>query len=215
MTEKKEPITFLIGDDHNIVRQGLQLIIDDNFDDVIIYNASSLQQIIQQTKKNKIDIAILDAQFPDGNCISIISELKQIVPTCKILIFTSFEEDNYALKFIDAGADGFLNKLSNEAEIQQAIIEIHETGKYASALTKKLLAIKEYNPVLLNPFGLLSEREMQIARLYAKGLGNLEIANTLNLRQNTISTFKKRIFEKLNITTIVDLIELMKIHIDL
>ena len=215
MNEQKEIVTFLLGDDHHIIRQGIQLLIEDNFENAIIDHASSLQQVIRQVKENKIDIAILDAQFPDGNCISIIPELKQLAPACKILIFTSFEEETYALKFIEAGADGFLSKLSDETEIRQAVIEIHETGKFTSAFTKKLLAIKEYNPVLLNPLGLLSERERQIAELYAKGLGNLEIANILNLKQNTISTFKKRIFEKLDITTLVELIAFMKTHLDL
>ncbi|HET8574142.1 MAG TPA: response regulator transcription factor [Edaphocola sp.] len=215
MKQQDEIVTFLLGDDHNIVRQGIQLVIENNFENVVILHAASLQQILRQVKETKIDIAVLDAQFPDGNCISIIPELKQLAPACRILIFTSFDEATYALQFIDAGADGFLSKLSNEAEIQLAIREIYETGTFMSPLAKKLLTIKEYSPALLDPLGALSQREVQIAELYAKGLGNLEIANILRLKQNTVSTFKKRIFAKLNITTLVELVELMKFRLDL
>ena len=215
MNEQSDSVSFLLGDDHNIVRQGIQLVIENNFDHAVILHAASLQQVMRQVKETKIDIAVLDAQFPDGNCISIIPEIKKQSPTCKILVFSSFDEATYAHKFIEAGADGFLSKLSNETEIKEAIIEIYETGTVISPLTQKILAIKEYNPALLDPLGALSERELQIAELYAKGLGNLEIANIVQLKQNTVSTFKKRIFEKLNITTLVELIELMKSRLNL
>lgn len=205
-------IKFLLADDHNIVRQGIKLIIGDLIEDCQIYHASSIQQIREQIKLNPIDFAILDAQLPDGNCLSLIPEIRQLQPDMKILMFTSFDEENYSFKFINAGANGFLSKLSEESEIRQAISQLMEKGEYYSPLTQKLLKISERNPDILNPLSQLSERELQIAVLYSKGYGNLEIANSLSLKQNTISTFKKRIFEKLNIETLVDLINLMEIH---
>ncbi len=113
---------------------------------------------------------------------------------------------------INAGANGFLSKLSEESEIRQAISELMEKGEYYSPLTQKLLKISAHNPDILNPLNQLSERELQIAVLYSKGYGNLEIANSLSLKQNTVSTFKKRIFEKLDIESLIDLINLMEIH---
>lgn len=208
-------IKFLLGDDHNIVRQGLQFVIEDVVESTEIIHASSLEQILNQIKSNSFDIAILDAQFPDGNSLSIISEIKQIQPEIKILIFTSFEEENYSLKFINEGADGFLNKLSEEAEIQNAIQEMIEKGKSFPPFTTKILQLSDQQVALLNPLNQLTERELEIATLYAKGLGNLEIANSLSLRQNTVSTFKKRIFDKLKVETLVDLIDLVRIHHDM
>lgn len=210
MNRQHAKVTFLLGDDHNIVRQGLQLMIEENFDNPVILHAASLEQIRRQLSTTQIDIAVLDAQFPDGNCISVIPELKRLAPDCKVLVFSSFDEATYALKFIDAGADGFLSKLSDETEIRQAITGLFETGRFFSPLVLKLMTLQQYNPELLNPLSLLSERERQIAELYAKGFGNLEIANILQLKQNTVSTFKRRIFEKLNISTLVELIELIK-----
>jgi Response regulator containing a CheY-like receiver domain and an HTH DNA-binding domain len=209
---KLNSIKFLLADDHNIVRQGMQIIIEDLIEDSDIYHASSMQQVLEQVKLRPLDIIVLDAQFPDGNCLSLIPEIKRLQSEVKILIFSSFDEENYSLKFIKAGADGFLSKLSEEQEIRQAIIQIIEKGKYYPVITQKLLELSVHNPALLNPLSQLSERELQIAELYSKGYGNLEIANHLSLRQNTVSTFKKRIFEKLNVENLADLIELMKTH---
>ena len=205
----------MLGDDHNIVRQGLQFVIEDVVENTEIIHASSLEQILSQVKSNSFDIAILDAQFPDGNSLSIISEIKQIQPEIKILIFTSFEEENYALKFINEGADGFLNKLSEESEIQNAIQEMIEKGSSFPPFTQKMLQLSDHQVALLNPLNQLTERELEIAILYAKGFGNLEIANSLSLRQNTVSTFKKRIVDKLKVETLVDLIDLVRIHHDI
>ena len=208
-------IKFLLGDDHHIVRQGLQFIIEDSVENPDIIHASSLEQILNQIKQNPFDIAILDAQFPDGNSLSIVKEIKQVQSEIKILIFTSFEEENYSLKFINEGADGFLNKLSEESEIQNSIQEMIEEGSSFPAFTTKMLQFSEEQIALLNPLNQLTERELEIAILYAKGYGNLEIANSLSLRQNTISTFKKRIFEKLKVSTLVDLIDLVRTHQEL
>lgn len=210
-----KPIKFLLGDDHHIVRQGLQFVIEDAVEDVEIIHASSLEQILREVKSSPIEIAILDAQFPDGNSMSIIAEIKRIQPETKILIFTSFEEENYSLKFINEGADGFLNKLSEENEIQNAIQEMIEKGISFPPFTTKMLQLSDEHIALLNPLNQLTERELEIAVLYAKGNGNLEIANILSLRQNTVSTFKKRIFDKLKVENLVDLTDLVRTHHDI
>lgn len=203
---------FLIADDHTIVRQGMQIAIEDTIDNFEIFTASSISQIHEQLEKNPIDIAILDAQLQDGNSFSIIPQIKKKYPKIKILIFTSYDEENYALKFIEAGADGFLSKLSEESEIKKAIVQMVEKGKYLPPFTQKILDLSTQETDFLNPLNRLSEREIQIAELYAKGLGNLEIANILDIKQNTVSTYKKRIFDKLRINTWIELIELIKKH---
>lgn len=203
---------FLIADDHTIVRQGMQIAIEDTIDNFEIFTASSISQIHEQLEKKPIDIAILDAQLQDGNSFSIIPQIKKKYPKIKILIFTSYDEENYALKFIEAGADGFLSKLSEESEIKKAIVQMVEKGKYLPPFTQKILDLSTQETDFLNPLNRLSEREIQIAELYAKGLGNLEIANILDIKQNTVSTYKKRIFDKLRINTWIELIELIKKH---
>ncbi len=201
---------FLLADDHHIVRQGLQLLIEEMEENIQFLHASNLNQVLFLVRKEKIDFAILDAQFPDGNCLSKIKEIKEIQPAIKILIFTSFNEEIYAVRFINEGADGYLNKLSDESEILKAIQILIKEGKYFSKLTKSLFELSMINANILNPLNQLSDREYQIAKLLINGYGNLEISNQLSIKQNTVSTFKKRIFQKLNISNIFDLSKLIK-----
>ena len=205
-------ITFLIADDHSMIRQGLVFIIEDLDIDYEIIQTSSISGILETIKNKPIDIAIIDVHFPDGNSLNILREIRKLNSEIKILIFTGVDENAHALKFIKAGANGFLGKLSEEEEIQKAIQKIIDTGEYISPITQAAILNSIQNPSLFNPLASLTERELQIAKLYAKGLGNLEIANQLDIKQNTVSTQKKRIFEKLKIENLVELIELMKEH---
>lgn len=207
--QESKTINFLLADDHSLIRQGISFLLEEMDFDYRVFQASNLQQTLDSIKQNPIDIAIIDAHFPDGNSLTIIPEIKKLKPEIKILIFSGLEENTHALKFINAGANGFLSKLSEEEEIKRAIVKIKNQGDYLSPRTQTLLMNSIHNPKLLNPLIGLSERELEIAKLYAKGLGNLEIANQLDIKQNTVSTLKKRIFEKLKIENIVELIGLI------
>lgn len=208
MSETKT--TFLLADDHSLIRQGLVFMLEEIGSDYEILQATNLSQILETVNANEIDFAIIDAHFPDGNSLSILPKIKEINPNIKIMIFTGIDEATQSLKFINAGANGFLSKLSEEEEIKQAILRMLRYGQYISPVTQELLMSSMNNPQLINPLKSLTEREIEIAELYAKGLGNLEIASRLDLKQNTISTVKKRIFEKLNIENIVELADLIK-----
>lgn len=158
----------------------------------------------------QIEIVVIDAIFPDGNSLNIISDIRSLKPDIKILVFSGVDESTQSIKYINAGANGFLSKLSEESEIKEAILKIHQTGKYISSITQDILIDSLQNRSSINPLQKLTERELEIAELYAKGYGNLEIANNLNVKQNTISTIKKRIFDKLHIENVVDLADLIK-----
>lgn len=201
--------TFLIADDHSIVRQGIALIIEEHYQECEIHQASSISQIKKYLLDGKqFSIVILDNIFQDGNGFDIIREIKEYTPETKILIFSSTDEHTYAMKFIERGADGFLNKLSDEETIIVALKSIVEKGNYFSPIVQELFIKKIQNPHFDEPLYSLSERELEVAKLYAEGLGNLEIANQLDIKQNTVSTLKKRIFEKLNISNMVELIKM-------
>ncbi|SIT03877.1 two component transcriptional regulator, LuxR family [Chryseobacterium ureilyticum] len=205
-------ITFLLADDHSIVRQGMEIVITDIVPNAKIYHTSSLQQAVELVESKEIEMAIIDAHFPEGNSLHVLPQLKNANPDLKILIFTGLEEDLYALKFIKAGANGYLSKLSEEEEVRDAIINFVQKGEYLSDVVRNLLVQFVYNPSLISPLSTLTKRELQIAELYAEGLGNLEIANNLDIKQNTVSTIKKNIFEKLKIDNLVELIDLIKTH---
>jgi len=212
MSQLDKTITFLLADDHSLIRQGIVFLLEEMELECEIFHASSLNKVLESVKSNPIDIAIIDAHFPDGNSLSILSEIKNIRPETKILIFSGIDENTQALKFLNAGANGFLSKLSEEDEVKKAILKMIDEGEYISPATQALLVNSFRNRKLINPLFSLTERELEIAEMYAEGLGNLEIANKLDIKQNTVSTLKKRIFDKLNIENIVELVELMKDH---
>ena len=212
MNQEKNKITFLLADDHSLIRQGIFFLIDEMELETEIFQTSNLQQTLEKIKNAPIDIAIIDAHFPDGNSLSILKEIKSIRPQMKVLIFTGIDENVHALKYINAGANGFLSKMSEEEEINHAVKEMINHGEYISKSTQSKLIDSVQNPSLINPLLRLTERESEIAQMYSEGLGNLEIANRLDLKQNTVSTIKKRILEKLEVDTIVGLIDLMKTH---
>ena len=203
-------INFLLADDHSLIRQGVEFLIEEIGFEGDIFHASTLQKVLETVEMQPIEIVVIDAIFPDGNSLNIISEIKRIKPEVKILVFSGVDESTQSIKYINAGANGFLSKLSEENEIKEAILKIHQTGKYISLITQGVLIDSLHNPNIVNPLQRLTERELEIAEMYAKGYGNLEIANNLNVKQNTISTIKKRIFDKLHIENVVDLADLIK-----
>ncbi|NML71699.1 response regulator transcription factor [Chryseobacterium sp. RP-3-3] len=209
--ENKE-IVFLLADDHSIVRQGMEILIDEIVPNAKVYHTSSLLQIVELIQSKEIEIAIIDAHFPDGNSLHVLPKMRIANPNIKILVFTGLEEDLHVLKFIKAGANGYVSKLSEEDEIRLAISDIVHKGEYFSALSRNLMVQFVHNPDLINPLSRLSNRELQIAEMYAEGLGNLEIANHLDIKQNTVSTIKKNIFDKLKIENLVELVDLVKTH---
>lgn len=210
--ENNKKISFLLADDHSLIRQGIFFMLEEIDLEKEIFQASNLQQTLDVIKSNEIDIAVIDAHFPDGNSLSIIPEIKKISPNTKILVFTGIDESTQSLKYLNAGANGFLSKMSEEKEIGNALKKMCEDGEYISAVTKALLLDSVQDRRLINPLFRLTERELQVAEMYAEGLGNLEIANRLDVKQNTVSTLKRRIFEKLKIENIVELVDLVKTH---
>lgn len=205
---------ILLADDHHIVRQGVEWLIQDLLETVDIVHVSSIQGILEQFENRVFDFAILDAQYPDGNCIDILGQIKKTSPKTKVMVFSSFDEEIYALQFLAAGADGFLSKISQENEIQNALKQLFQQGFYHSSLTQALMKIQQFQPNALNPLQQLSDREFQIAKMYAAGYENLEISNELSIKPNTVSTYKKRIYEKLNIEKLVELIDIFKKYHD-
>jgi len=204
------PINFLLADDHSLIRQGIVFLLEDMESEHVIFQASTRQTALESVRENPIDIAIIDAHFPDGNSLSILPEIKKIKPEIKILIFTGIDENIHSLRYLNAGADGFLSKMNEEEVIEEAIMKMISHGEYISPATQVLLVSSMKNPNMLNPLSVLTERELQIAEMYAEGLGNLEIAGKLDVKQNTVSTIKRRIFDKLEIDNLVELIELIK-----
>lgn len=206
-----EKIKILLADDHSVVRHGISLILREACGEVEILHAENFSEVIVKSKDN-LNLIFLDINLPGGNSTKMIDKIKEINSDVNILMFSAFDEEQYALRYIQAGANGFLNKDSSESEILTAVKSILETGKYISPNVKEQILENVFQKTPTNPLEILSDREAEVARLLAKGQGNLEIANKLNLQMTTVSTYKNRIFEKLKIKNIISLVEILKIY---
>ena len=201
---------ILIIDDHLVVRKGIELILKDKLTNPQIFEAENYSDALEIVNTIKIDLIILDIIINGKEDITIMKEFKKIQNHLKILILSCHEEEFYGLRYLKNGADGYLQKFSSEDNINLAISKVLKTGFYHSEnLQEKLLNLKN-TKVLSNPIDSLSNREFEIAKMLVKGSGNLEIANLLNIQMSTVSTYKNRIFEKLNINNIVALSDFFK-----
>lgn len=201
---------ILIVDDHLVVRNGVAMVLEKQIEDVKISNAENFFEAIALVKETSFDLIILDINIPGGKSTEMINDLRAIQPSVKILIFSAHEEEQYAIKYISAGANGYLNKLSSEEKMMFAINSIFESASYISAELLNKLVDARTSKRVINPLEVLSKRELQIAQLLVNGNGNLEISNMLDIHMSTVSTYKARVFEKLKIHNLVELINLYK-----
>ncbi|KPE51063.1 response regulator [Chryseobacterium indologenes] len=195
---------ILIADDHYVVRAGTALVLESAYPEFSIDFAENYEQVKEQLGSCHYDLLLLDIDMPGTQYKKMITELKSIQKSLKILVFSGYDKD-VAIQYIREGAEGYLSKQSSEEEIREAVRSVIEKGYYYPAeLIGLIIQNKKSNPVEK-----LSSREYEIFKLLADGYGNLEISNKLDIQMSTVSTYKKRIFKKLNISNIA---ELIKVH---
>lgn len=205
-------LNFITADDHNVVTKSLGFILRDLYPDANVIEVHTISDVTKTLYTSEIDLLLLDITFPDGNTLNIIPVLKTIQPNLKILIFSGLDEDIYAVRCINAGVNGFLSKLSSEEEIKKAITEVLVSKKYISKNIQEKIMNDYIFKKPKNPIDQLTNRELEIAQLIIEGFKSTEIANTLNLQKSTVSTYKNRIFEKLGIDNIPDLIKKINLY---
>lgn len=199
---------ILLVDDHLVVRKGVEIILSNSIPGATIYNVENYDEAIKLVNVIKFDIVILDININGVENIKIMNKIKSIQKDLKILIFSSHDENQYGVRYIQNGADGYLNKFCSEDKVVSVVNEILENGMfYSKDLKAKLIAkSKQYSNTIEN----LSNREFEIAQLLINGYGNLEISNKLEIQMSTVSTYKNRIFDKLDINNVVALSKLFK-----
>lgn len=178
---------ILLADDHTVTRVGLEMLISDCFPHFEITHASNFTEIFKSVNQNIFDLIILDATFPEGNCISILPDIFKIQKEVKILMFSALDESIFASKYTNMGASGFISKLATEEEILKAVKSILYQGTYVktSQNESKVENIFPNKYTDLKPN--FSEKEYEIMNLMGKGLGNAQIKNILNLKPKRIS----------------------------
>ncbi|MYY27354.1 response regulator [Elizabethkingia anophelis] len=195
---------ILIADDHYVVKAGTALILQQDIENLVIDFAEYYWEVVSKIKENNYDLLILDIEMPGSIHKEMISELKKIKKELKILIFTSHGHD-IAIQYIREGADGYLHKQAMEKDIVTAVQNMLNYGNY---FPPQLVSLIARQAKTIPPIETLSERELQIFNLLTDGNGILEISNILNIKMSTVSTYKKRLYEKLDINNVAELISI-------
>ena len=205
-TSKKFSIKILIADDHEVVRQGLKAVLGEHSDLEVVSEAKNGNEVLEIVQKTKVDIVLLDFDMPEKNGLDTLIELKSMKPKLPVIILSIFSENHYGTRFLKAGASGYLGKASASECLVEAVRKVAGGGKYISPeFTDKLvsdLTIESEKPA----HEILTDREFQVLRGLASGKKIKEIADELYLSINTISTYRSRILQKMDLENNTELI---------
>lgn len=198
-------IRVFIVDDHEIIRQGLKMILKEAADLVVVGEAQDGIEALRKIKNTDCDVMLLDMNMPGRSGIDLLADIKALKPKMHILVLSIHPEDKFALRTLKAGASGYLCKDTALEELVVAIRKIHSKGRYINNTLAEQLAfsiIPENETPAANQ---LSSRENEILIKIASGVKVKDIAEELGLSISTIFTYRLRIFEKLNIKNNVEL----------
>lgn len=205
---------ILVVDDQEVVRYGTVLILQKSIEDVQVNEAGTFEDTLTILATKTFDLVILDIDMPGGNNHQMLDVIRLRHPDIKILIFSSYDEQIFGWRYLEAGADGFLSKKTGIEEIRNAVKSLLRDEKYLSPTLKQTLVnnLSRKKNANVNPLDRLSNRESNIMQLLIKGLSVNEIADKLSLQISTVSTYKKRICEKLQVSNIVEMIEKVQLY---
>ncbi len=203
---------FLLIDDHEIVRSGVKNVLQEIFKPCGIYEANNEKTALLELKSRKYDLIIMDVQMPDTDTAGLMEYIKTRYPDAKVLMFSMSAENVYAKRFLKAGAMGFVSKNAGLDELKKAVEQVLNDRKYISENLADQLAgdIGRLQPS--NPFDKLSAREFEIATLLISGRSGSEISDLLSINSSTVGTHKARLFEKLGVGNLPELIEMARIY---
>ena len=193
-------------DDHAIVREGIKRIINDVQDMKIINEAANGSEAINMIKNNKYDLILLDISMPGENGLQTLKKIKKYDRTISVLMLSMHSEEQYAMRSMKAGASGYMTKDTASSQLVKAIRKINDGRKFISAEVAELLATDLYHKDDKDPHENLSDREFEILKMIAKGLTIKTIATELIISPKTVSTYRGRILEKLDLHNNSDLI---------
>jgi two-component system, NarL family, invasion response regulator UvrY len=197
-------LSVLIVDDHPVVRQGLQQILAEEFPDAEFGEAGDSAEALAHTGKRVWDIIILDISIPGRSGLDVLKEILRQRPATRVLILTMYPEEQYATRFLRAGACGYMTKDRARSELVRAFRKVLAGGKYVSPLLAEKIAAGKSGPADRR-HETLSDRELKVMLSLASGKRLTDIAGEMNLSIKTVSTYKHRILEKMQMKVNADL----------
>ncbi len=206
-------IRLLLVDDHALFRSGIRSVLDSAHDIEVVHEASSGEEAVAFVRRSPPDIVLMDVNMPGIGGIEATRKIVHIAPEARVIAVTALSGDPFPNQLLDAGAMGYLSKGCDAEELFKAIRTVAQGRHYLSSEVAQKLALgKMANPTEESPLGLLSPREMQVMLMVVRGQGNQEISDALCLSPKTVSTYKRRLYEKLNVSNDVELTHLAIRH---
>ena len=195
---------ILIADDHSMIRKGLKLFMQLSLGYTDIHEASSCNELMKELVRSNYTHLVLDIILSDGSTLEVIPNIRRVYPDLHVLIFSMQPAEVYGEALKQYGINYYLSKSVGEEEMQQVL----------QRFLNNEMPVKNTNGSQFqdNPFRALAPRELEILHYVLKGIGTKDIAETLNLKMNTVSTIKTRIYEKTNAGNIKELMELATLY---
>ncbi len=203
-------IKVCLADNHPVVHYGVKSYFKDHDTISIIANVGNFLMVKDLLHTKEVDVLILDLELEGLSSIFEVKSILKNFPKTKIIIFSDLSEQIYAPNAIKAGISGFLSKKEKLETLGQAIIKVHQGKIIINETVKKNLALIAKQNKSERLYRKLSNREVEVLRYLSDGKKNKEIAKILNLNEKTISTYKLRLLQKLNVTNLVDLVNKAK-----
>jgi DNA-binding NarL/FixJ family response regulator len=199
-----QPKRVLIVDDHVAVLHGLRLMLQSEFPEATISAVESAPAALQEAAKGDWGLAIVDLSLGGRNGLDLLEELRGLLPTMPIVVYTMHPESQFGVRALRAGANGFVTKDQPAEELFEAIRTVLSGKRFVSPALADALAAFVAQPA--DPLDLLSNREHQILLMIARGQTVGEIGDELNLSIKTVSTYRTRVLEKLKLHSTADLV---------
>lgn len=196
-----ELIRVLIADDHPIVRQGLEIVINSQTDMTLIGQATDGNEAVILCRALKPDVVVMDLKMPVMNGLAAISEIKKSDPKIPILLLTSFTDDEMVISAIQLGVNGVILKDSQPDQLLSAIREVNHGENYLDpSVARNLMTKIQHSATLARPDHLLTNREIDVLKCLVQGMSNREIASKLSISTRTVTTHVRNILDKLGLS---------------
>ncbi|HMP30529.1 MAG TPA: response regulator transcription factor [Saprospiraceae bacterium] len=204
---------MLLIDEQEIVFLGLKQLFVDHDIEIELCIISNSNKCFESLKSSSYDLIILDINIPETDSIGMLTKILSQLPKQKILIYSASPEQIYAKRLLQLGAYGYVSKSSPNSDLLKAVKCILGGQKYISEVVRNLLSDEVINNKNNKDlFDRLSAREFEVMKLFLEGHGSKEISNLTDLHSSTIGTYKTKIFKKLGVHNLLELLELAKVY---
>ena len=211
MPARTHKIRVMIVDDHAILRAGLRMLVNTQNDMEVVSEAPDGEKVVQEVRETRPDVTLLDLTMPRVGGMKALQEIARNCRETRVLVLTMHDDPAYLRSALAAGASGYLLKRAVDAELLAAIRAIHRGGifvdpRLASVLVQDVLAKRGKKAGSTRPINILSDRELQVLSLVARGYTSAQIAKQIAVGVKTVETYRSRFAEKLGLRTRSDVI---------